>query len=323
MPAEGGFPPHMKSEKTIFSLKKVCFAVLIFVTACVLFWFIYRSYRDPVVTEITIESSKVTDPVRFVFIADLHENVFGKDNQQFYDQINELDPDFILIGGDIINWTSENDEYAAEVISELAGFSDVYFSIGNHEIEYLHFRKEIEFSGFDRNDSSLTLVKTDENGLIRRIEKAGATVLQKNWTDIEINNTKLRIGGAYEGMFSLKTDNPKDTMLKGMYAFLTDFQDTDSLKLYMTHRPYSFLCGNGSSLWDIDVVLCGHEHAGQVILPVLGGLYSRERGIFPKYTHGAFDFGRTTLIVTSGIGSDAEILPRFNNPPEIVLVIIK
>ena len=313
----------MKPVRSSFSMKNVWLAVLILLAACVLVWFTRRSYRDPVVTEITIESSKVTDSVRFVYIADLHENVFGENNQQFYDQLKELDPDFILIGGDIINWTSENDEYAVEVIGELAGFSDVYFSIGNHEIEYLHLRREVDFSGLDRNDSSLTLANTDENGFIRRIERAGATILQKSWIDMEINGTKLRIGGAYEGLFSLNPDNPKDTMLQGMYAFLTDFQDTDSLKLFMTHRPYSFLYGNGSSLWDIDVVMCGHEHAGQVILPFLGGLYSRERGFFPEYTHGVFDFGGTTLIVTSGIGSDTELLPRFNNPPEIVLVTIK
>ena len=313
----------MKHKKTFFNLKRVCLAALLLLAACVLVWLTRRSYRDPVVTEVSIESSKVTNPVRFVYIADLHENVFGENNQEFYDQLKELDPDFILIGGDIINWTSENDEYAVEVIGELAGLSDVYFSIGNHEIEYLYLRREIRFNGLDRNDSSLTLMKTDENGFIRRIEKAGATVLQKNWVDIEINGTKLRIGGVYEGMFSLDPDNPKDTMLQGMYAFLTDFQNTDSLKLFMTHRPYSFLYGNGSSLWDIDVVMCGHEHAGQVILPGLGGLFSRERGFFPKYTHGVFDFGETTLIVTSGVGSDAELLPRFNNPPEIVLVTIK
>ncbi len=312
----------MKHIKFIFTKKRISIAAAILLAACVLVWFTVRSYRDPVVTEVNIESSKVTDPVRFVYIADLHENVFGQNNQQLYDKLKELDPDFILIGGDIINWISEDDEYAVEVIGELTRLSDVYFTIGNHEIEYMHSRMEIEFSGLDRNDSSLTLVNTDENGFIRRIEAAGATVLQKNWADIEINGTKLRIGGAYEGMFSLDPDNPKETMLQGMYPFLTEFQDTDSLKLYMTHRPYSFLHGNGSSLWDIDVVMCGHEHAGQVVFPFFGGFFSRERGLFPKYTHGVFAFGGTTLIVTSGIGSDIEPLPRFNNPPEIVLVTI-
>ena len=313
----------MKHIRSLVRMKNLLLAAVILLAVCVLVWFTRRSYKDPVVTEVTVESSKVTDPVRFVFIADLHENVFGENNWPFYDQLEKLDPDFILIGGDIINWTSENDEYAVEVIGELAKISNVYFSIGNHEIEYLHLRREIDFSGLDRNDSSLTLMNTGENGFIRRIERAGAAVLQKNWVDIEKNGTKLRIGGAYEGLFSLNPDNPKDTMLQGMYPFLTDFQDTDSLKLFLTHRPYSFLHGNGSSLWDIDVVMCGHEHAGQVVLPFLGGFFSRERGFFPEYTHGVFEFGGTTLIVTSGVGSDAELLPRFNNPPEIVLVTIK
>lgn len=303
-------------------MKKACIAVLILLAACVLIWFTDRSYRDPVVTEVNIDSSKVTNPIRFVHLADLHESVFGENNQQFYDQLKEMDPDFILINGDIINWTSENDEYAVEVIGKLTGIARVYFTIGNHEVEYLYSRKEIEFSGMHRDNSSLTLVETDETGFIRRIEAAGAEVLQKNWTDIEVNGTKLRIGGAYEEMFSHDEDNPKDTMLQGMYGFLSDFQNTDSLKLYMTHRPYSFLNGNASDLWDIDVVLCGHEHGGQVVVPGFGGFFSRERGLFPKYTHGVFTFDETTLIVTSGIGSGFEPMPRFNNPPEIMLVTI-
>ena len=312
----------MKNKLFIYR-KKTCLVIFLLLTAGMLVWFTLRSYRDPIVTEVTIESGKVENPVQYVYIADLHEHVFGKNNQSFYDQLEELNPDFILIGGDIINWTSKNDEYAIEVIHKLTGLSDVYFNIGNHEIEYLHTRNEIEFSGLDRDHSSLTLVNTVKNGFVERIEKAGATVLQKNWTDIEINGTKLRIGGAYEGMFSRDPENPKESMLPHMYTFLTGFQDTDSLKLYMTHRPYSFLYGNGSALWDIDVVMCGHEHAGQVVLPFLGGLFSRERGLFPKYTHGVFSFDDTTLIVSSGIGSDVELLPRFNNPPEIVFVTIR
>lgn len=305
------------------SRNKAYLTLLVLLIAVILVWFTLRSYRNPVVTEVTVESIKVTDPVRYVYIADLHENVYGENNQQLYDIVKELDPDFILIGGDTVNWTSENDEYAVKVIGELAKLADVYYSIGNHEIEYLHTRGEIIFTGMNRDNSSFTLVKTDDNGFIRRIERAGAIILQKNWIDTEINGTKLRIGGAYEGMFSLDSDNPEKTMLQDMYSFLTAFQDTDALTLYMTHRPYSFLHGNGSALWDIDIIMCGHEHGGQVVFPILGGLFSRERGLFPKYTHGVFSFDKTTLIVSSGIGSDFELLPRFNNPPEIVLVTLK
>lgn len=274
-------------------------------------------------TEVNIESEKVANPIKYVYFADLHENIFGKNNQQFYDQISDLNPDFILIGGDLISWTTEDGRpYAKDVIKNLSEIADVYFSLGNHEIEYLINRNEIDYTNNDRNNSSFKLLDKDDNGFIATIRKAGGTVLQKTWTDIEVRETKIRIGAAYEDMYSMDEGNPSTTMQPGMFSFLTEFQDTDAMTLYMAHRPSSFLLGNGSSLWDIDVVMSGHEHGGQVVFPVLGGLFSRERGFFPKYTHGCFEMGNTTMIVTAGLGSDDELLPRFNNPPEIVFVTI-
>ena len=307
----------------LLSMKKVWLAVLILLAACVLGWFTYRSYRDLVVTEVTIESGKVTDPVRFVYFADLHENVFGENNQQFYDQIKELDPDFILIGGDLINWTTADGRpYAKEVIKNLSEISAVYYSLGNHEVEYLIGRNEIDYTNKNRDNSAFKLLDKDDDGLLAVIRDAGAVVLQKTWTDIEVRGTKIRIGAAYEDMYSLDEGNPSITMQPGMYSFLTKFQDTNILKLYMAHRPSSFLLRNGSSLWNIDIVISGHEHGGQVVLPYMGGLFSRERGYFPDYAHGCFLMGNTAMIVTSGLGSDNEVLPRFNNPPEMVLVTV-
>lgn len=298
--------------------------IILFVIIWCLFYFTHRSYINPVVTEVNIESEKVTKPIKYVYFADLHENIFENDNQQLYDQIRDLDPDFILIGGDLISWTSEDGRpYAKEVIKKLSEISDVYFSLGNHEIEYLITRNEIEFTNKDRDNSAFKLLDKDDNGFLATISRAGGIVLQKTWTDIEVRGTKIRIGAAYEDMYSMDESNPNTTMQPGMYSFLTEFQDTNALTLYMAHRPSSFLLGNGSSLWDIDVVMSGHEHGGQVVLPFAGGLFSRERGFFPDYTHGCFEMENTTLIVTSGLGSDDELLPRFNNPPEIVLVTVQ
>ena len=283
-----------------------------------------RSYVDPIVTEVTIESEKVTTPIKYIFISDLHECRFGDDNQQLYDQIRDLNPDFILIGGDLINWTTEDARpYAADVIKNLCEIADVYLSLGNHEIEYLIARNEIEYTNIDRDNSTFKLSDNKYGGLISVIQNEGAVVLQRKWTDIEVRGTKVRIGAAYEDMYSLDDNNPSATMQTDMFSFLTDYQETDALTLYMAHRPSSFLLRNGTSLWNIDVVMSGHEHGGQVILPYLGGLFSRERGFFPGYTQGSFVFGNTTMIVSSGLGSDDEILRRFNNPPEIVSVIVQ
>ena len=311
---------RLNKRWAVIVLLCILFAVIIWV----LFHFTQRSYTDPVVTEVIIESEKVNEPIRYLFFADLHENLFGENNEQLYDQIRDLDPDFILIGGDLISWTTEDARpYANETIRKLSEIADVYISLGNHEIEYLIIRNEIEFTNKDRDNSSFTLLDKDDDGLIATIRDAGGIVLQKTWEDIEVRGTKIRIGAAYEDMYSLDKSKPGVTMQPGMFSFLTQFQDTDKLKLYMAHRPSSFLLGNGSSLWNIDIVMSGHEHGGQVVVPYLGGLFSRERGFFPEYTHGSFVFGSTTLIVTSGMGSDAELLPRFNNPPEIVSVTVR
>ena len=241
----------MKRIKIKFSSIVACIAVLVLLTAGVIVNLTLRSYRDPIVTEVTIESSKVTNPVRYVFIADLHEIVFTDNNQQLYDQIKELNPDFILVGGDLINWTTKDGRpYAKDVTENLSKIADIYYCIGNHEIEYLIFHGEIEYTNIDRDNSTFTLPDRYDGGLISVIRNAGGVVLQKTWIDIEVRGTKIRIGAAYEDMHSLDEDNPSQTMQSGMYSFLTDFQDTDAVTLYMAHRPSSFLLNNGFSLWD-------------------------------------------------------------------------
>ena len=311
-----------KRKKSMIVITAV---IVLFITAIgIIYHYTERSYVDPIVTEVTIESEKVSAPIKYLYFADLHENRFGDDNQQLYDQIRSLNPDFILIGGDLISWTTKDaSPYAEDVIRNLSEIADVYFCLGNHEIEYLIARKEIEYTNIDRDNSSFKLSETDYGGLIASIKNAGAVVLQREWTDIEVGGTTIRIGAAYEDMYSMDENNPSATMQTGMYSFLTDFQNTDALTIYMAHRPSSFLLRNGTSLWDIDVVMSGHEHGGQVVFPYLGGFFSRERGYFPDYTHGTFTFGNTTMIVTSGLGSDDELLPRFNNPPEMVLVTVQ
>jgi predicted MPP superfamily phosphohydrolase len=61
-----------------------------------------------------------------------------------------------------------------------------------------------------------------------------------------------------------------------------------------------------ASRWGIDLVLSGHNHAGQIRLPVVGpifmpSLYSR------RFDRGFFRQGRTLLYVSHGIGGQYPI----------------
>ncbi len=59
----------------------------------------------PKITSITIENDKISQDMNIVFISDLHvEYTRGtKYIQSLVDQIKQLNPDFVLIGWDLVN----------------------------------------------------------------------------------------------------------------------------------------------------------------------------------------------------------------------------
>ena len=53
---------------------------------------------------------------------------------------------------------------------------------------------------------------------------------------------------------------------------------------------------------------------------VLGGVFGGDLGLFSPYLHGMCRKDGLTMAVTSGLGSQRERLPRFHNPPEIMVI---
>jgi hypothetical protein len=71
----------------------------------------------------------------------------------------------------------------------------------------------------------------------------------------------------------------------------------------------------------IDLALAGHTHGGQVVLPLLGALYTKST--LPRlYASGFRDFRGIPLNVSAGIGMERGTAPqiRFLCPPEISLI---
>ena len=241
-------------------------------------------------------------PVRTVVISDLHDHKFGEDNKKLAEKIREIDPDLIFIDGDMLNGESENAEVPVTLIRELKDTAPIYYALGNHEIDYM------------------------ENGhpeLTEELEAAGAVVLDKEYVDVEVDGIQIRLGGMYDYAFGLNGNNDASSAPDDTRSFLEDFQNTDRLKIMLAHRPDSFIFGDASKVWDVDLVISGHNHGGQVVLPFLGGLYGGDQGFFPEYVHGMYEKDNFQMLVTSGLGSDRQKLPRFNNPPEIAVLEIR
>lgn len=85
--------------------------------------------------------------------------------------------------------------------------------------------------------------------------------------------------------------------------------------ILLAHEPNIF----DAIVDDVDLVLAGHTHGGQVRLPFIGALLAPDQGFFPKYDKGLYTSGPRTMLISSGLGES--LLPlRFLNPPEILLI---
>jgi predicted MPP superfamily phosphohydrolase len=86
-------------------------------------------------------------------------------------------------------------------------------------------------------------------------------------------------------------------------------------KLLAAHSPEMF---REAAATGVDLYLAGHTHAGQIRLPLIGGLIMNAK--CPRaYTHGHWRHGRMQGYTTAGVG--CSLLPiRFGCPPEITVI---
>ncbi len=260
---------------------------------------IWCSYHVLSLTTFTLSSEKVNTPMRAVLISDQHDHIFRDDNEELIERILELEPDVVFMDGDMLNADSDDISWLLSEIERLSAKVPVYYALGNHELAYMAAHPD----------------------LTTQLEEAGAIVLDEQYVDVEIAGNAVRIGGFYDYAFS-RTDakTTADTMDAQDHAFLSDFCDTSRLKIMLSHRPDSFVFSDASAIWQIDYVLCGHNHGGQVRLPFLGGVFGGDQGYFPPYEDGLHSFAAMNMIITRGLSSNPKILPRFNNLPEIVVL---
>lgn len=276
-------------------IKILVIILFILILACLAS--IWISYNWLTVTHFTVRSSKISEPFRIVLVSDLHEHQFGRDNEKLAVKIREQSPDLIIIDGDMINGDSENADTAVELVRALKEAAPVYYSFGNHEYSYMEAGHE---------------------DLTEELEAAGAVVLNYQSIDIDVKGNPVRLGGLYE--YGFETGMQSEEENERAIPYLEEYADTDRYLIMCAHRPESFYPWDMADQWGIDLVLSGHLHGGQVIIPGVGGLYNSLDGFFPKFDYGQYKLGDSDMVITRGLGSNPKMLPRFNNPPEIAVV---
>lgn len=276
-----------KRRKYILCIITIVFAVM---TA----WIIWDNSVLEVNT-VTVSSAKLPDAFsgfRIAQVSDLHNTQIGSDNSKLLSMLRETEPDMIAITGDLIDSRNTDLAVALAFAAEAVKIAPCYYVTGNHE-------------------SRIPEYESLKEGL----SELGVTVLEDEAIELVLQQQAITLIGVDDPSF--QTDylfgDAEGVMDETLQAF-RGYSDTFTLLL--SHRPELFqvYCQN-----EIDLVLSGHAHGGQFRLPLIGGLYAPNQGLFPQYYEGLYTQNSTQMIVSRGIGNS--LFPfRFNNRPEIILI---
>lgn len=276
-------------------MKKVLKALTIIICISLIYitYGIVRSYGWPVVNTYEISSNKIQESKRICVIGDLHSKNFSS----LAEQVRNEQPDFIVMAGDIFDASDVKLDPTFKVIDDLKQICPVYFAMGNHELR----------------------LEKSNSQFMKRLETCGVKIIEKCYFDV---GSDLRVGGLYDYPFGWDKGgyNTADSAPDSVQQFLNDFVDTERFTLFTAHRPDSFYYGNASKEYTIDLVISAHVHGGQVVIPFKGGLHGGDQGWWPKYVHGYYEKNNIKWLITSGLSTSKKALPRFNNPPEIMMI---
>lgn len=275
------------------------FRVVLAVLIALLAGLIVTSKYGLSVGRFSVKANGITAPIRIVQLTDLHNSEFGDHNGRLIRKVAAQEPDLILITGDLLNQNEERTDIAEELIAGLSDIAPVYVSFGNHEV------------GYEKNyGTNLRAVYT----------AAGATVLEFDWQDVEVNGQALRLGGLYGYCLPAKYVQPGNER-EPESIFLSEFQDTDRYTVLLCHMPASWIQYGSLEWWNVDCILSGHVHGGQMRLPWIGGLWAPDQGWFPGRECGLYwsKDGQRVMVLSRGLGN-TERLPRINNIPEILVL---
>ena len=250
-------------------------------------------------TSYSVALQNLGSSVRVILLSDLHGKSFGSENSRLIAKIQEQTPDAIFLDGDMIDRSADSADVQEllRLIKRLHEIAPVYFAPGNHELEYM------------QTDTSL----------LTQVAEAGAVVVNDSYADVTLAGQPLRIGGTMGHAFYFGRSE-EEFSSSPEYQFLKAFEDTDVPKICLAHMPDTFIFNGAYNLWNVDLILSGHTHGGLIRLPFIGGLYAPMQGWFPEYDQGYFRLGEhMQMVITSGLAGHG-VIPRINNPPEIVVI---
>lgn len=273
--------------------------IVVAIIAIILIWIMLYDSNRFVVVKHTIRDKRIKESLRVVVLADLHNKQYGKGNAVLLEAIEAQNPQAVLVAGDILTAHPKKSlKPAISFMEKLAEKYPIFYGNGNHEHRIKLYPETYGDMAQEYGDA---LRKMNVEPLVN----AHKDIKEKNITiyGAEINRK-------YYKRFTVPY--MEETYLKSILGE----PDEKSYNILLAHNPDYF---PQYASWGADLVLSGHVHGGIVRIPGWKGVASPNIRFFPKYDGGIFTEGKSTMILSRGLGMHT-IPVRLFNPGELIVI---
>ena len=242
---------------------------------------------------------------KIAFISDIQADHYTDKGrlENFINKVNSLNPDLVLIAGDMITTGPGYINVSAEEVGKLKSTYGVYSCVGDHD------------NWAYRNDYTRSL---------REIRKA---LEEKNIKMVDNGRMKINVAGADIGITFITNTyvgRVPDDVLDSLSS-----NSSGAFKIFLTHQPRPYLI-DAAKKNHFDLFLAGHTHGGQITF-VFPFIQLTPTLFETKYIKGDFWFDDLSatdsqagmlMIVTRGLGMSLAPI-RYNSTPEVILIALR
>ena len=245
---------------------------------------------------------KAFDGLKIVQISDLHLGSFNSNYgpiEEAVQMINELEPDYIVFTGDLVNEGPDEADGWIDILAKLKAKRGKFSVLGNHDYGWGRISEDQKVK--------------NSIGVAEINRKMGFNVLLNQHEILEKDGEKIGLVGVENWGYSEQNWFPT----KGDYRASTKDMEEVPFKILLSHDPTHWdhhILGKE----DVDLTLAGHTHGGQMGISIPGLLEISAAKLFYKRYAGIYSKGKQHLYVNRGMGF--LIFPgRVGMPPEITV----
>ncbi len=239
---------------------------------------------------------KALEGFRIGFISDIQADHYTNKARlsKFINTVNSLNPDLVLIAGDLITTGPDYIQLSGEEVGKLKAKYGVYSCVGDHD------------NWAYRNDYAKSVAEVEASLYANKV-----LMIDNGIKSIKVDNTEIGV--------SFITNTYVQTISPQILDSLASNNDGD-FKILLAHQPQPFII-DAAKKNNYNLYLAGHTHGGQITF-VFPFVQLTPTMFETKYTKGDFWFGNMLLVVTRGLGMSLAPI-RYNSTPEVTLITLK